>query len=71
MSIKHEVNEVMEAQKEAQQAFESALKRGHLSNDPMSELHIDNYMYMYNDGDFYKFKHIDTREYYSVPVLTA
>lgn len=49
--------------RDAQQAFEDAIKRGVLSDNPSDPMYAGHFMYMHSDGQRDSFKHRDTRRY--------
>lgn len=53
--------------RDAQTAFEEAIKAGYLEAHPGFDLFAGNWMYMYSMNHCDYFKHFDTREYLEVP----
>lgn len=49
--------------RDAQSAFEDAIKRGVLSDKPGDPMYAGHFMYMHSDGPRDSFKHRDTRRY--------
>ena len=49
-------------------AFNQAIDHGHLTVTPGTERYAGLYMYMHSTATHDHFKHIETREYYKVPM---
>lgn len=58
--------DITPAFKDPAQAFEEAIAKGYLSENPNSRHYAGRYMYMFTDEQGDQFKHIDTRQYLAV-----